>query len=56
MQGDGGFEPESMALELQDSLSTENSEDDGSSSNRAYVPCGVGATVKVLACGKIRGE
>ena len=35
-------------LELQDSLSTENSDDDSSTNNRAYVPCGVGVTVQVV--------
>ena len=35
-------------VELQDSLSTENSEDENTA-NRAYVPCGVGVTVQV--CG-----
>jgi len=37
-----------MNVELQDSLSTENSEDENTT-NRAYVPCGVGVTVQV--CG-----
>jgi hypothetical protein len=38
---------ESM-LDMQDSFSTENSEDDSNSNNnRAYVPCGVGVTVQV---------
>jgi hypothetical protein len=38
---------ESM-LDMQDSSSTENSEDDSNSNNnRAYVPCGVGVTVQV---------
>jgi hypothetical protein len=37
---------ESM-MELQDSMSTENSEDESNTNNRAYVPCGVGVTVQV---------
>jgi hypothetical protein len=43
------FDPEQMleTKESFESVSTENSEEDGGSGNRAYVPCGVGATVQV---------
>jgi hypothetical protein len=47
-------EPAESMVELQDSLSTENSDDDAGANNRAYVPCGVGVTVQQTEDGLLK--